>query len=84
MKNEVFACGCLIGSGSAKASRDFLLESKIEVVNVPGNPRMWAEIPITFGAKRHSGLNAIRMADAEEKKACPGDDYLNFQTAVWK
>lgn len=45
MKNDVFAYGCVIGSAIANASKDFLLESKIPVVHVHANPRMWVGVP---------------------------------------
>ena len=35
--------------------------------------------PITFGPKRHHGLNAIRMAHAEEGKHVPVTDYIIFK-----
>lgn len=35
--------------------------------------------PITFGPKRHHGLNAIRMAHAEEGKHVPVTDYIIFE-----
>ena len=45
MKNDVFAYGCVIGSAIANASKDFLLDSKIPVVHVHANPRMWVGVP---------------------------------------
>ena len=44
MKNDVFAYGCVIGSAIASASKDFLLDSKIPVVHVHANPRMWVGV----------------------------------------
>ena len=44
MKNDVFAYGCVIGSAIANASKDFLLDSKIPVVHVHANPRMWVGV----------------------------------------
>lgn len=44
MKNEVLAFGCLIGSATANASKDFLLESKVPVVHIHANPRIWADV----------------------------------------
>ena len=45
MKNEVLAYGCVIGSATANASKDFLLESKVPVVHIHANPRIWADVP---------------------------------------
>ncbi|MCU0843478.1 MAG: ABC transporter substrate-binding protein [Spirochaetes bacterium] len=45
MKNEVFAIGCVIGSATANASKDFLLKSKIPVVHIHANPRIWEKVP---------------------------------------
>jgi branched-chain amino acid transport system substrate-binding protein len=45
MKNSVLAYGCLIGSATANASKDFLLESKVPVVHIHANPRIWADVP---------------------------------------
>jgi len=45
MKNEVLAFGCLIGSATANASKDFLLESKVPVVHIHANPRIWVDVP---------------------------------------
>ena len=46
MKNDVFAFVSLIGSASANASKDFLVTSKVPVVYVHANPRMWVNVPI--------------------------------------
>ena len=45
MKNEVLAFGCVIGSATANASKDFLLESKVPVVHIHANPRIWSDVP---------------------------------------
>ncbi len=45
MKGDVFAYGCVIGSATAKATKDFLLESKAPVVHIHANPRMWVDEP---------------------------------------
>ncbi len=45
MKDDVFAFGCIIGSATAKASKDFLVESKVPAVHVHGNPRIWVDVP---------------------------------------
>jgi branched-chain amino acid transport system substrate-binding protein len=45
MKNDVLAFGCVIGSATANASKDFLLTSKVPVVHVHANPRIWLDTP---------------------------------------
>lgn len=45
MKNDVLAFGCVIGSATANASKDFLLTSKVPVVHVHANPRIWLKTP---------------------------------------
>ncbi|MDZ7697109.1 MAG: ABC transporter substrate-binding protein [Deltaproteobacteria bacterium] len=45
MKGDVFAYGCVIGSATANAARDFLAESKTPVVHIHANPRMWVNVP---------------------------------------
>jgi branched-chain amino acid transport system substrate-binding protein len=45
MKNDVLAFGCVIGSATANASKDFLLSSKVPVVHVHANPRIWLKVP---------------------------------------
>ncbi|PKN47262.1 MAG: hypothetical protein CVU59_03465 [Deltaproteobacteria bacterium HGW-Deltaproteobacteria-17] len=45
MKNDVLAFGCVIGSATANASKDFLLTSKVPVVHVHANPRIWLATP---------------------------------------
>lgn len=45
MKNDVLAFGCVIGSATANASKDFLLTSKVPVVHVHANPRIWLNTP---------------------------------------
>ncbi len=45
MKGDVFAYGCVIGSATANAARDFLVESKTPVVHIHANPRMWVNVP---------------------------------------
>ena len=45
MKDDVLAFGCIIGSATAKASQDFLLQSGVPVVHVHANPRMWVDVP---------------------------------------
>ncbi len=45
MKNDVLAFGCVIGSATANASKDFLLTSKVPVVHVHANPRIWLTTP---------------------------------------
>lgn len=45
MKNEVLAYGCVIGSATANASKDFLVESKVPVVHIHANPRIWVDVP---------------------------------------
>jgi branched-chain amino acid transport system substrate-binding protein len=45
MKNDVLAYGCVIGSATANASKDFLLENKIPVVHIHANPRIWVGVP---------------------------------------
>jgi len=45
MKDSVLAFGCIIGSATANASKDFLLESKVPVVHIHANPRIWMGLP---------------------------------------
>lgn len=45
MKNDVLAFGCVIGSATANASKDFLLTSKVPVVHIHANPRIWLKTP---------------------------------------
>ena len=45
MKDEVFAFGCIIGSATANASKELLLESKVPVVHIHANPRIWVGVP---------------------------------------
>ena len=45
MKNDVLAFGCVIGSATANAGKDFLLSSKVPVVHVHANPRIWLNVP---------------------------------------
>lgn len=45
MKNDVLAFGCVIGSATANASKDFLLTSRVPVVHVHANPRIWLKTP---------------------------------------
>ncbi len=45
MKDDVLAYGCVIGSATANASKDFLLTSKVPVVHVHANPRIWLKTP---------------------------------------
>lgn len=45
MKGNVFAYGCIIGSATANAAKDFLIESKTPVVHIHANPRMWVNVP---------------------------------------
>jgi ABC-type branched-subunit amino acid transport system substrate-binding protein len=51
MKNDVLAFGCVIGSATANASKDFLLTSKVPVVHVHANPRIWLKTPLA--QRRH-------------------------------
>jgi len=41
MKNSVFSYGCIIGSAIAHATKSYLIESKIPVIHIHANPRMW-------------------------------------------
>jgi len=45
MKNDVLAFGCVIGSATANASKDFLIESGVPVVHIHANPRIWQTLP---------------------------------------
>ena len=45
MKNDVFAFVSVIGSATSNASKDFLVTSKVPVVYVHANPRMWVNVP---------------------------------------
>lgn len=44
MKDDVLAFGCIIGSATARASKDFLVESKVPVVHIHANPRIWVDL----------------------------------------
>jgi len=44
MKDDVLAFGCIIGSATARASKDFLVESKVPVVHIHANPRIWVDM----------------------------------------
>lgn len=45
MKNDVFAFGCIMGAATVNASKDFLLASKVPVVYINANSRLWASVP---------------------------------------
>jgi branched-chain amino acid transport system substrate-binding protein len=51
MKNDVLAYVSVIGSATANASKDFLITSKVPVVYVHANPRIWLNVPLA--ERRH-------------------------------
>ena len=45
MKDEVLAIGCEIGSATANACKEMLVESGVPVVHIHANPRIWLDVP---------------------------------------
>ena len=45
MRDDVLCYGCLMGSAFVKAAKDFLVESKVPVVHIHANPRVWVDMP---------------------------------------
>lgn len=78
MKNDVLAFGCVIGSATANASKDFLLTSKVPVVHVHANPRIWLSAPAA--ERRHIFIAYPDYIDESEAVATYAVTKLGIKT----
>lgn len=78
MKNDVLAFGCVIGSATANAGKDFLLTSKVPVVHVHANPRIW--LTASAAERRHIFIAYPDYIDESEAIATYAVTKLGIKT----